>query len=255
VDKRGTAVEVWLVEADAAATPDVTARLQALLGPDERARISVADGEAIRVQRLVGYALRRAVLGRALGLAPAAVPLRLSSDGVAEVVGAVDLAVSLSHSGGLAAVAVARGPGACVGVDVELVRPRRDVVGVAARFFHPDEAATLAGAPAAARTAMFFELWTRKESLAKATGRDLFSVLPQRARSDGYWRVASFAGPPRGSRPPSYVGAVSFALASLDADFSCPLFCAGRSCDLATAALDGLAEPVGVSMSTLPSTA
>jgi Phosphopantetheinyl transferase len=86
-----------------------------------------------------------------------------------------DLAWSLSHSHGHAALAVsAHGP---VGIDVE-VCTQRDVVALAAAAFTADEAAFVAGrADEVAATQAFYELWVLKEACAKALAVSLTQVL------------------------------------------------------------------------------
>jgi 4'-phosphopantetheinyl transferase len=75
------------------------------------------------------------------------------------------LDVSVAHAGEHVVVALARGPR--IGVDVERIRDI-DVDELARATFAPDEADALAALPAAERTAAFFALWTRKESIFKA---------------------------------------------------------------------------------------
>lgn len=82
----------------------------------------------------------------------------------------VELAVSISRTAGLVAVA-ARRAGA-VGVDVELVRPL-PALELAERWFPPAEVAWLGDRPEARRTVDFLRLWTAKEAVGKALGRGL----------------------------------------------------------------------------------
>lgn len=80
---------------------------------------------------------------------------------------------NLSHAGQYALCAV--GPGE-LGCDIELVRPFKERV--AERFFHPSETAMLAAEPdPAKRQALFFRLWTLKESVLKAAGTGLTQPL------------------------------------------------------------------------------
>lgn len=78
-----------------------------------------------------------------------------------------------SHSGERALIAVARG--VRPGVDVETPRAgrTRDVLGLARRFFAPEEAAWLAALEEERRQCAFLRLWTAKEALLKAHGRGL----------------------------------------------------------------------------------
>jgi 4'-phosphopantetheinyl transferase len=78
---------------------------------------------------------------------------------------------NLSHSGDLALIAVARDRE--VGVDVEAIRPERDVVGIARHFFAPGESEALSAEPPRRRAAAFYRCWTRKEAYMKACGLGL----------------------------------------------------------------------------------
>jgi 4'-phosphopantetheinyl transferase len=78
------------------------------------------------------------------------------------------LAFNLSHSGHLALVAVARDRD--VGVDVERVRPERDLLALAERVLAPEEAAAVRAAAEPERTRLFYELWTRHEARLKCLG-------------------------------------------------------------------------------------
>lgn len=80
-----------------------------------------------------------------------------------------ELHFSLAHSGRIAAVMLADAP---CGIDVELLRPDMEER-LRARCMHPAERA--AGLD-------FFEVWTRKECIAKLTGRGLPS-RPSRINS------------------------------------------------------------------------
>jgi 4'-phosphopantetheinyl transferase len=88
------------------------------------------------------------------------------------------LSFNLSHSGRLALVAIAPG-GVEVGIDVERLRPRRDLIRLAERWLPTDDAATIAattdGAP---REAAFYAAWTRHEARVKCTGEGLAGAAP-----------------------------------------------------------------------------
>jgi phosphopantetheinyl transferase len=82
------------------------------------------------------------------------------------------LAFNVSHSGTLALVAISgQGP---IGVDVELHDTRRDLVGLARRFFTGGEAAMVAADPS-----QFWRLWCRKEAWLKARGTGLSTPLSE----------------------------------------------------------------------------
>jgi phosphopantetheinyl transferase len=120
----------------------------------------------------------REILGAYLGTEPDKVELVVGERGKPALAGSPPpLAFSLSHSGGLALIALAPG-GAEVGVDVERLRPRRDLVRLAARWLPEDDARAVAEAPEAEREAVFYAAWTRYEARAKCTGAGLSGPTP-----------------------------------------------------------------------------
>jgi 4'-phosphopantetheinyl transferase len=114
-------------------------------------------------------ALRR-VLGERLGVAPAALTFTLSAHGRPSVAGG-RVSFNVSHSGEVGLIAVADGERR-IGVDVEQVRTTTDIEALAERFFHPEEAAAIAG-----RRDAFFRCWTKKEAVVKAIGQGLSHPL------------------------------------------------------------------------------
>jgi 4'-phosphopantetheinyl transferase len=85
------------------------------------------------------------------------------------------LRFNLSHSGDLAAVAVANGRE--VGVDVEATRAGRRMEGIAGRWFNAEEAARLEDLEGAEQEALFYRLWSRKEAYLKATAEGIAGGL------------------------------------------------------------------------------
>lgn len=60
-----------------------------------------------------------------------------------------------------------------VGVDVEHIRPMNDLENIARNFFAAEEAATLHSLSPNQRLNAFFDCWTRKEAILKATGQGI----------------------------------------------------------------------------------
>jgi 4'-phosphopantetheinyl transferase len=87
------------------------------------------------------------------------------------------LSFNLSHSGVLALVAIAPGD-AEVGVDVERIRPRRDLVRLAAGWLPEADAEAVAAASEEEREATFYAAWTRHEARVKCTGAGLSGPPP-----------------------------------------------------------------------------
>ena len=84
------------------------------------------------------------------------------------------LRFSVSHTEGLAAIAVTRAGE--VGIDVEAVRPMRDTDRVVRLVFSDAERAAMLGCPPGERDTLFYRIWTRKEALLKAMGVGLAAL-------------------------------------------------------------------------------
>lgn len=164
------AVDVWLgFLADV--PPSLEAAYERLLDPGERLRHQRYKVEGARREFLVGRALVRTVLSRYAPTAPADWRFEANEYGRPAIVGtAPGLVFNLSHTRGLAALAVARD---CdLGIDVESVDRPSATHDLAGRYFSSSEAAYVrqGGAMLAER---FFAVWTLKEAYIKARGMGL----------------------------------------------------------------------------------
>jgi len=161
------------------------ARAAAFLIPRDQQRFTVAHG-ALRI-----------LAGRELETQPAALTWIPGRHGKPELAPPWSgLHTSLSHSGDMIAAAVST----CrpVGVDVQHLVPGLDAVGLAARFFPPDEARYVAaGRGASARADRFAHLWTRKEAVVKAAGGRLWANLEVAVRGRDVVSCAEPASPHR----------------------------------------------------------
>ena len=79
---------------------------------------------------------------------------------------------NLSHTDGMVGVAALAAEGHALGFDVEPL-DRKVTLGIADRYFCPEEVGWLQSLPEAARSAGFLRLWTLKEAFIKATGQGL----------------------------------------------------------------------------------
>ena len=111
----------------------------------------------------------RQVLAAYLGEAPEEIDLTAGEHGKPRLAREPErLAFNLSHSGRLALVAVARDRE--VGVDVERLKPERDLLALAERALAPEQAAAVREAAGAERVRLFYGLWTRHEARLKCLG-------------------------------------------------------------------------------------
>lgn len=137
------------------------APLKALL-PAER--LAQLEGKAPRLRRqsTLAEALLRITLSSRFSLSPREVSVTRAGNGKPEC---PLCCISASHTDGAVAAAFSAKP---VGVDIELMRPPRLLAAKA--LFSPWE---MALAPE-----YFWEIWTRKEAMAKATGTGLYRQMP-----------------------------------------------------------------------------
>lgn len=167
------AIESW--------TPEHSRLLAALPGAEQE-RIARYRAPADRIRGLVGALLPRLVIANREKKPLDQIHLPRSAKGKPYHPDDPGFCFNLSHSGELVALAIGPAP---VGVDCEQIRPARDWQGIARRFFTAAERHWLASVRTGDLAQRFFELWSRKESLLKATGDGLsgsisaLSVCPE----------------------------------------------------------------------------
>jgi len=155
-------------------------------GPPEPGWLEILDDEererAMRFRTpqqqdafAASHALVRTALSAYARRAPGDWRFAISPEGCPSVLGTSELSFSLTHAGARAAVAI--GTGEALGLDLEPIRPERDPMTLARRFFGPAETAWLTGRLPADRPASFAALWTVKEAVLKARGCGLTEPL------------------------------------------------------------------------------
>lgn len=154
-----------------AASDDELARLSAWLAPAEHARAARYGRESLARRYIVGRALLRWVLGRAVGVPPSAVPIVRGARGRPRLEGGAGPDFNISHTEGVALIGIARD--GRIGVDVEHCARVVRADGLARKFLTPAEQATLAPLGETERQARFLRYWTCKEAMSKATGDGL----------------------------------------------------------------------------------
>jgi 4'-phosphopantetheinyl transferase len=123
-----------------------------------------------RVRAVVARGMLRTILAAQLGTFPAGLTFRYSSKGKPSLPDAdgVRVPFSVSHSGDWVLIGV--GGAGRVGVDIERLRPLRDLGRIAERYFAPREIDSLRRVPDDARLGAFYSGWTAKEAYVKAVG-------------------------------------------------------------------------------------
>jgi 4'-phosphopantetheinyl transferase len=167
---------MWTIPLDLSGAQ--TARSAAFLSAEERTRAQSFRSALHRDRFTVAHGALREILATRLGQDPVKLELLSGADDKPRIrrrPGVADLRFSLSHSDGLALVAVVRGRE--VGVDLERIDARTEVSKLARRFFAPEEVAAFDALDPADRRHGFFRCWTRKEAYLKALGTGLHLPL------------------------------------------------------------------------------
>ena len=171
-------VDVWRVELDQ--KRNWVDSMRATLSEDERLRAERFHFEKDRDHFITARGCLRDILGAYLGINPADVRFNYSEYGkpdLAEEINSRDLRFNISHSSGIALIAVTSKQD--IGVDVEYMDRDLADENVARRFFSTSEVEILHSLPKDQRKEAFFNCWTRKEAYIKARGEGLSHPLDQ----------------------------------------------------------------------------
>jgi 4'-phosphopantetheinyl transferase len=159
-------VHIWRAALDEAGWPEA----ERLPARERERAASFLREEPGRRWVAARWALRRVLEGY-LGEPAASIELELGDNGKPHLRNHDGIEFNLSHSNGLALVAVAEGRE--VGVDVELIEPERDLVTLAKRALPQEDAAAMRAASESERPAIFYAAWTRYEAHLKCFGTGL----------------------------------------------------------------------------------
>jgi len=177
-------VHLWVVDLDLG-TSDATRRIAAV-APHEHERAARFRRPEDRERFLAAHGALRLILGEYVAENPIGLLLAADERGkpfLADRRTQLDLQFNLSHSGGLALVAVAAARQ--VGVDIEQIRSMPDLDGVAERVCSAAELTALSALAGPQRESAFFAMWTRKEALAKATGEGIQAIVREPVAEPG----------------------------------------------------------------------
>ncbi|GAB3929079.1 4'-phosphopantetheinyl transferase family protein [Larkinella terrae] len=173
--------------------------LSALLMPDEQIRAQRYFHEKDRHRFIITRGLLRILLGNYTGRKPADIRFVQSVHKKPSVLGS-DWHYNVSHSGGWALIALSK---TAVGIDIEKIDRDFQFRDILSESFTPQERVFIEQSPDP--RARFYQLWTRKEALVKATGRGIdehFKQIPsqegthtvdnQQIGSSDRWIISSF---------------------------------------------------------------
>lgn len=189
-------VHIWRAALDEAGWPAATG-----LPPSERDRAAeFVREEPGRRWVAARWALRKA-LESYLGVPAAEIELEAGEHGKPHLRDdGSGLEFSLTHSAGLALVAVTEGR--AVGVDLELIAPRVNAVALAERALPAAEAAAIRDAAPEQLLDAFYAAWVRHEARVKCLGHGLGTPIPAAEVSveaidagPGYAAAIAVAGP------------------------------------------------------------
>lgn len=182
----GHEVDLWQI--DLSLDTVQLQRLASTLSADEQERAARFYFPRDRKRFIAARGSLRQILSRYLAMDPAELRFCYGPQGkptLAPEQGGERLQFNLSHSQGLALIAIARDRRQAarklrsVGVDLEAIDPNYGWQDVARQFFTPNERNQLCGLPVPEQGRAFYQLWTRKEALLKAIGTGLTVPLNQ----------------------------------------------------------------------------
>jgi 4'-phosphopantetheinyl transferase len=164
-------IQVW--RAFLGAPDEARMRLRSTLDEGERARADRFVLARHRHEFTVARGFLRDVLGQLLETPARHIRFDYEAKGKPRIAAgnASSLRFNLSHSGGLALLAVTRDRE--IGADIEALRPVSQVESLAERYFAAEEGQALRSLPEAERNAAFLRCWTLKEAYVKAMGGGL----------------------------------------------------------------------------------
>jgi len=173
-DIQSNEVQLWLVEDQQITEQSLLDEYKALLNAEEQTRYERLNFPKHQRQFLVSRALLRTVLGKYLQRPPESLVFARNAYGkprIASFEKPLPISFNLSHTNGLSVLAVT--PGDDLGVDVEYLTRKVDILKLAQRFFSKQEYDKLAALHVKDFDERFFRLWTLKEAYIKACGMGL----------------------------------------------------------------------------------
>ena len=162
-------LEVWHIPT--VTDPDTLSRLTQWLSPAEQQRAQHSITTAVRNTYITSHAVMRLILGRYAQQLPQLLEFAYSKHGKPTLAHGIPFHFNLSHTRAYALLGISS---LCqIGIDIEIIKPTRDILAIAKRFFSDSEYHWLAHMDTKQRYENFFQLWCHKEAYLKARGLGL----------------------------------------------------------------------------------
>ena len=169
-------IHIWYASLDQGS--QALRHLEGMLSEEERSRAQGFRSGRPRSRCIASRGLLRTLLASYLDREPREIRFSYGTNGkpyLDESLDTMDLSFNVSHSNDAAMYAFARGHE--IGVDLERVRPFFGMEHVVKRFFSPQEQNAFRRAAPGRRVRAFYDCWTRKEAVLKASGDGLARSL------------------------------------------------------------------------------
>lgn len=173
-------------------------RLESLIGflcINELARYHKFRSSKARDIFCLSHGLLRTTLGNLLGVDPKAIEFSYGPRGKPHIkTPETNLQFSLSHSGDYCALAIVVNK--AIGIDIEQHREVKSILQLARRIASPVELAFVDSFITPDKPGLFFDFWTRKEAMVKATGSGIsqgLSEITLASQETGFFQVVNLA--------------------------------------------------------------
>lgn len=137
---------------------------------DEAKRVQAIVNETLKKRFVVSRGLRRVVLSECLKTAPHHLQFLEEPETKPRLQSSQGWDFNITHAGDYVAIAARYGP---VGLDLEKIRPVRQMASMVHRYFHPDEIAAWVALEKGTQVEGFFILWAAREAAMKCVGLGL----------------------------------------------------------------------------------
>jgi 4'-phosphopantetheinyl transferase len=162
--------EIHVFKASLDCSEEMLVLYKELLSVDERLKAKRFKFERDKKHYTAGRGTLRELLGRYLGESPSRIKFSYTDKGKPFLKNSA-VKFNIAHSGGMAVFALSSMHE--LGIDIEILKDKKDAVELAKRFFSEDEIKDLDSVPKEKLTESFFNCWTRKEAFIKALGKGL----------------------------------------------------------------------------------